>query len=212
MARGENGWRQRGPGLSERWIHPPNIKRCIEQGKKTSTPVVLVLCWLEICVELAKVSQLLDAKKLRAQPSPLSACGAFVSRGFTLRSLLTKLQQAPVFTVALPAMGNAILRDRDTSAPHFPWEAVFTAKYFQLLIYIQHFIQIKESEEYGQPSARTTGWDAFQSANTAHPTSSDLCGAVGTARKPLDPPGERGGKAKESRQTSGPARRAVGTQ
>lgn len=97
----------------------------------------------------------------------------------------------------------------ETSTPHFPSEAVFTAKHFQLL---QHFKQIKVSEENGQPSARTKGSDAFQGANIAHPTPSNLCGGVGTAWNAPGPPGERGGKANEGRQTSGPAHRAVGTQ
>lgn len=34
MGKGENGKRQRDPGLLESWIHPPNIKRCTEKGEK----------------------------------------------------------------------------------------------------------------------------------------------------------------------------------
>lgn len=87
MEKGENGKRQRGPGLFERWIHPPNIKRCTEKGKKTfSTPVVLVLGWPGIYAELAKVSQLLGAESSEHSRGCSPHVERLSQRGVTLRS------------------------------------------------------------------------------------------------------------------------------
>lgn len=105
-------------------------------------------------------------------------------------------------------MGNAIPCAGDGSAPHFQSEAIFTAKYFHLLVYT---MEIKVSEEYGQPSARAGGSDAFKGANIAHPAPLNLsmrCSGS-CAERPGRSRRGRGGKGSGGGQTPGPACRAA---
>lgn len=64
------------------------------------------------------------------------------------------------------------------------------------------------SEEYGQPSARAGGSDAFKGANITHPTPPNLRAAVGAAGSPQD--GPRVGGARRAAGAGRPPARLAG--
>lgn len=177
--------------------------------------MVLVLGWVGIRAAFSKglFFQLLDeqfelSRKERSRVRSLHVKGLFPPL-VTLRPRecwigYNKGQFSQ--TLSLP-MRNATPCAGDSSAPHFQSEAIFTAKYFQLLLCTT---EIKVSEENGQPRARAGGSNAFKGANTAHPTPPTLRAAGGAARSPPDAPGV-GGAGRVARVGSPPAPARLGS-